>query len=150
MFDYRALYRSQPSVSVDFLRVMQRDEYSIETLEQKKSNSCTPVGPTKDRVSSPNQLDWMFLRRSLHWVLGPTSRLAIREGSKDINPDWVNKQTCRTFEYMQNIRITNKHTEHSHNIHVVSGSFIKNDYFSKLIRKICRPTIFLNLNTKSP
>ena len=29
---------------------------NTETLEQKKSNSWIPVGPTKDRLSSPNQL----------------------------------------------------------------------------------------------
>ena len=38
-----------------------------ETQEQQKSNSWTPVGPTKDRVSSPNQLKWrclgLFLRQ---------------------------------------------------------------------------------------
>ena len=30
------------------------------TLEQQKSNSWTPVGPTKDRASSPSQLSWKF------------------------------------------------------------------------------------------
>ena len=29
-----------------------------ETLEQQKSNSWTPVGPTKDRSSGPSQLNW--------------------------------------------------------------------------------------------
>ena len=33
---------------------------------------------------------------------------------------------------------------------VVSSSFITNDYFPKLIKESFRPTIFLNLNTKSP
>ena len=28
------------------------------TLEQQKSNRWTPVGPTKDRTSSPSQLNW--------------------------------------------------------------------------------------------
>ena len=38
-----------------------------ETLEQHKSNSWTPMGPTKDRASSPNQLYWkLFLGRSLY------------------------------------------------------------------------------------
>ena len=32
-----------------------------ETLEQQKFNSWTPMGSTKDRTSSPNQLDWKFL-----------------------------------------------------------------------------------------
>ena len=58
--------------------VSQQDEYSnskalTEALEQRKSNSWTPVGPTKDRVSSPNQLYWMFLGRSLHKVWGTYS-----------------------------------------------------------------------------
>ena len=39
---------------------------NTETLEQQKSNSWTPVGPTKDKALSPNQLDWKFLGRSLH------------------------------------------------------------------------------------
>ena len=27
-------------------------------MEQQKSNSWTPVGPTKDRSSGPSQLNW--------------------------------------------------------------------------------------------
>ena len=41
-------------------------------------------------------------------------------GSKVVYRDWVNNQAC----------------SQSHNIHVVSGSFVTNDYFPKLIRKI--------------
>ena len=37
---------------------------NTETQEQQNSNSWTPLGPTKDRKSSPNQLDWKLLGRS--------------------------------------------------------------------------------------
>ena len=41
-----------------------------ETLEQQKSNSWTPVGPTKDRASSSNQQYWKF------FVIGLTTKHA--------------------------------------------------------------------------
>ena len=61
-------------------------------------------------------------------------RREIIEGSEVINLDWVNHQTCSL----------------SHNIHVVSGYFIMNDYFPKFIRKIIPINIFFNLYTESP
>ena len=70
---------------------------------------------TKDRASSPNQLDWKYLGR----VWGATRRRAIKEGSKVVNRDWVNYQACSL----------------SHNIYIVVGSFIMNDYLFKLVRK---------------
>ena len=91
-----------------------------ETLEQQKSKSWTPVVPTKDRALSPNQLNWKFL------VGDPTLRRAIKERSKVVNPDLANYQACSL----------------SHNIHDVSGSFITNGYFCKLIRTIIPANIF--------
>ena len=35
-----------------------QQQTNSETLEQQKSNSWTPVGPTKDRSSGPSQLNW--------------------------------------------------------------------------------------------
>ena len=35
-----------------------QQQTNSETLEQQKSNSWTPVGPTKDRKSGPSQLNW--------------------------------------------------------------------------------------------
>ena len=63
-------------------------------LKQQKSNSWIPVSPIKDRVTSPNQLNWKVLGRSLHLVWGPTRRRVIKEGSKVVNRDWVNPQAC--------------------------------------------------------
>ena len=41
---------------------MKQDEYSTArpgaALEQQKSNSWTPVGPTKDKASSSSQFNW--------------------------------------------------------------------------------------------
>ena len=37
--------------------IQQQDQPNTETLELQKSNSRIPVGPTKDRASSPNQLN---------------------------------------------------------------------------------------------
>ena len=46
--------------------------YKMSTQQQdqhwNKSNSTTMVGPTNDRSSSPNQLNWKFLGRSFHLV----------------------------------------------------------------------------------
>ena len=98
-----------------------------------ESNSWTPMGPTKDRQSRPNQLYWKFLGRSLHKVWGTTSRRAIKEGSKVVNRDWVNHQACTL----------------SHNMYVVSSSFITNDIFNGS-EKSFRPKYFLNFYTKSP
>ena len=58
-----------------------------------------------------------------------TRRRAIKESSKVANRDWVNNQACSM----------------PHNIHVVSGSFIANDYFPKLIRKIISTNNFSKL-----
>ena len=46
---------------------MKQDKYSTAklTLEQQKSNSWTPVGPTKDRASSPNQLHWKLCAEAI-------------------------------------------------------------------------------------
>ena len=55
-------------------------------------------------------------------------RHAIKEGSKVVNRDWVNNQVCSL----------------SHNIHVVSGSFITNDYVPKFIRKILSTNILFS------
>ena len=55
-----------------------------ETLEQQKSNSWTPVGPTKDRASSLNLIE-SFLAGT---IIKPTWR-AIKEGSKVVNRGWV-------------------------------------------------------------
>ena len=55
-----------------------------------------------------------------HWVWRPTHRRAIKEGSKVINRDWVKHLACRL----------------SHYIYVISNTFVTNDNFSKLIRKI--------------
>ena len=104
---------------------------NTETLEQQKSNNWTSLGPTKDRASSSDQLNWKILGRSHHLFRGPTRRRVIKEDSKDR----INNQACSL----------------SHNIHAVSGSFITNKYFLKLIRKIISANIFLlNLYTKSP
>ena len=35
-----------------------QQQTNSETLEQQKSNSWTPVGPTKERSSGPGQLNW--------------------------------------------------------------------------------------------
>ena len=71
-----------------------------ETLEQQKSNSWTPVGPTKDRSLGPSQLKALCQSQPLVW--GPTHRRAINEVCKVVIRDWVNHQACSL----------------SHNIHV--------------------------------
>ena len=50
----------------------------------------------------------------------PPPRRAIKEGSKVINRDWVKHLACRL----------------SHYIYVISNTFVTNDNFSELIRKI--------------
>ena len=89
-------------------------------LEQKKSNSWTPVGPTKDRSSSPNQLCLQFKAGAIITTEARPGQRAIKEGSKVVNRDWVNHQACSL----------------SQNIHVVSHFLWRIIIFSKLIRKI--------------
>ena len=51
----------------------------------------------------------------------------MKELCKAINSDWVNHQACSL----------------SHNIHVVSDSFVTNDYIPKMIRQISSINNFL-------
>ena len=110
---------------------MKQDEYSTPrpTLKRWSNRNPTvePGGPDqRERASSPNQLDWKTLGRSLHLVRVPTRRRVIEESNKVVNRDWVNHQACSL----------------SHNIHVLSDFFIANDYVSKLVRKIMPSNIF--------
>ena len=70
---------------------MKQDEYSKARppLELQKFSSWTPMGSTKDRSLSPNQLNWKYLGRAII-KRGPTRRLTVKEDSKVVNRDWVN------------------------------------------------------------
>ena len=88
---------------------------------QKKTNSKTRAGPTKDRASSTNQHYPKLnsskpLRWNHHRIWGLTRRRAIKEGSKVINRDWVNNYACSL----------------SYNIYVVPNLFISKNDFTKL------------------
>ena len=62
---------------------MKQDQYNTETLEQQKSNSWTAMGPTKDRLSSPNQLRGLkFLDRGHNYVWGPTAGMQLKMAAK--------------------------------------------------------------------
>ena len=116
------MYQNSQHTNQDETRWVLNSKTNAETLGQQKSNSWTPMGPTKDRASSPDPLNWKFLGRSHHWDWSPIRRRAIKEDSKAANRDWVNHQACSL----------------SHNIPVVSVFFYKANIF------------FLNLYTKSP
>ena len=74
------------------------------------------------------------LSQNRHRVWGPTRRCAIKEESKVANCDWVDHQACSLLQY----------------ISVITNVLIMRTYFNKLHRKILEPTIFSNLNSKSP
>ena len=75
-----------------------QQQTNSETLEQQKSNSWTLVGPTKDRSSGPSQLNWKLY----------AGAIIKSEVWKVVNHDWVNHKACSL----------------SHNIHVLSDSFV--------------------------
>ena len=67
----------------------QKYRFLTGTLEQKKTNSWTPVGQATDKKLRPKPTKIIALCRGHHWVWRPTHRRAIKEGSKVINRDWV-------------------------------------------------------------
>ena len=71
-----------------------RQQEITEMLKQKKTNSWTPVGPTRARALGANRLTEKYLGRSRHRVWGPTRWRATEEGSKVIYRDWVNYVPC--------------------------------------------------------
>ena len=76
-------------------------------LEQQKSNSWTPVGPTKDRASSPNQryscIEMFLAGAFITSEARPTGMQLKRE---IVNRDWVNHQ-ARTLSHKNAVcRIT--------------------------------------------
>ena len=85
---------------------------------------------TKKLRPQPTKINSFMSGSSLS--LKPDPPVAIKEGSKVINRDWVKHRL-------------------SHYIYVISNTFVTYDNFSELIRKIS-PTYhyFLNLYTKSP
>ena len=63
-FYHDAAHINQDSIlSWNKMSTKQQDQHW--NAGQQKSNSWTPVGPTKDRASSPSQLNWKLLGRSL-------------------------------------------------------------------------------------
>ena len=105
---------------------MKQDEFSTTRPTLKRwSNNWIPMSSTKDRASSTNQLN--------RTVLGRSHRRAIKESSKVVNRDWVNNQAYGL----------------SHKINAVSGSFISNGYFPKLIRKIIPINHFIGIHFTS-
>ena len=119
---------------------MTQNGYSTTIPTSKRWSNRSPtveprwVRPKTEHRAQTN-LTESISGRSLYLVRGPTRRLTIKDGSKlVVNRDWVNHQASSL----------------SHYIHVLSGSFITYDYFSKLIRKSYSQTFFLNLYTKSP
>ena len=66
-----------------------QQQTNSETLEEQKTNSWTPVGPTKDRSSGPSQLNWKLYAGGIitHWW-------AIKEVCKVVNRELVNHQAC--------------------------------------------------------
>ena len=87
---------------------------------------------TKKLRPKPTKINSFMSGPSLS--LTPDPRRAIKEGSKVINRDWAKHKACRL----------------SHYIYVISNTFVTNDNFSELIRKINPTYNFLNLYTKSP
>ena len=55
-----------------------QQQTNSEILEQQKSNSWAPVGPTKDRSSGPSQLNWKLyagaIIKSEAWPTGVQMR----------------------------------------------------------------------------
>ena len=98
---------------------MKQDECSTSKPDAGKT------GPTKDRASSPSQLNWNLyagaIINSEAWSPG------VQEGGKVVNRDWVNHQACSLF---------------------ISDYFITNDYFLKSEKSFWL-TICLNLYTNS-
>ena len=123
MKDFKLINASQQQpYKSRFTTEKKEDEYPTAIPTPKRWSDRNPtVEPLWTRPKTehwaPNQLNWKFLGRSLHWDWGPIRRRAIKEGTKDVNRDWVNHEACSL----------------SHNIHVVVGYFITNDYFSQLI-----------------
>ena len=84
-----------------------------------------------DRVSNPGPLTYESGALPIA-LRGPTQ---IKEGSKVINCDWVNHQTCRLSYY----------------IYIKSNTVLTYDNFSDLTKKKSDLlTTFFNLYTKSP
>ena len=67
-----------------------QQQTNSKTLEQQKSNSWTPVGPTKDRSSGPSQLNWKLYAGTI--IKSEAHRRAIKEICKVVNRDWINHQ----------------------------------------------------------
>ena len=111
---------------------MKQDKHSTARPTLKRwSNRSPAVKPRWARPKTEHQAPANFIESFMpesSLSLRP-GRRAIKEGSKVANHDWVNNQTCSL----------------SHNIHVVSGSFITNGYFPKLIRKIISTNKFSSL-----
>ena len=98
----------------DKTRLVLNSQTKTETQEQQ----LNPGGPDQRQSINPRPTKVKTSGRC-HQVWGPPRPRAIKEGSKVVNCYWVNNEACSLL----------------HNIHVVSGSFITNDYFPKLIRK---------------
>ena len=98
-----------------------RQQETTEMLKQKKTNSRTPMGPTRARASGTNRLTEKSLgRRSRHKVWSPTRTRATKEGSKVINSDWANYHACSLLYY----------------IYAVPNLYISKNNFTKLSAKI--------------
>ena len=72
-----------------------QQQTNSETLEQQKSNSWTPVGPTKDKSSGPSQLKWkLYAGAIIKSEARSIGMHATNEVCKVVNSDWGNHQVC--------------------------------------------------------
>ena len=94
-----------------------------ETLEQKKSNSW---GPTRDRSSGLSQLNWKLYAGAI--ITSEARRIGM--------------QLKRSAKLLTVIGLTTRHAV-CRMTYVVSDSFVTNDNFPKLIRKIISTNNFL-------
>ena len=106
---------------------MKQDEYSTAWLSlnsgAKEIQQLDPGGPDQRQIIKP-QPTALKVFRSI--IKSEVRRRAIKGGSKVVNRDWANHQACSL----------------SYQLHVVSGSFIRNDYFPESIRKISATNYF--------
>ena len=52
-------------LSLRWNKASTQQQTNSKTLEQQKSKSWTPVGPTKDRSSGPSQLNWKLYAEAI-------------------------------------------------------------------------------------
>ena len=62
-----------------------QQQTNSETLGQQKSNSWTPVGPTKDRSSDPSQLNWKLYAGAIIKSEARTTGVQLKRSAKLIN-----------------------------------------------------------------